>query len=294
MLSLTVISHSEAYYSTRRLLEAGQRLGYDVRRLDPVRVVLVVAPRPTITEDGVEWPVPDVVVPRIGATLQTWSLALLEAWLQRGARSALSPEALVRASDKVLTALRLAEQGVPTVPTAAIREPFHVDHALDAVPHEGAWVFKTRLGTGGTGVALAPGRSSARSVLGALVIDRETVLVQPFLTTRPTRDLRVLVAGYEPLACAWRVAPDDDFRANVHRGATMRAVSPEDAPAGALDLAVAAARAAALPFAGIDLIETSNGLTVLEVNGSPGFQGIEEATGKDLATPFLQRFAAWP
>ena len=293
VLAVTLISHSEAYYSTRRLLEAGQGLGYDMRRLDPIRVVLTAAPRPAIAEDGVEWPVPDVVVPRIGERLQSWSLALLEAWTIRGARTATRPDALMHASDKLLTTLKLIEAGVPTIPTAAIREPFHVDHALAAIESMGSgdtWVFKKRTGTGGVGVALAPGWVSGRSVLGALVADRETVLVQPYVKTAPTRDLRVLVAGYEPLAAAWRVAADNEFRANVHRGATMRAALGEDVPHGAFELAIAAAKAIALPFAGVDLIETPSGLAVLEVNGSPGFQGIEEATARDLATPFLERF----
>lgn len=297
VLRATLISHSESYYSTRRLLEAGQRLGYVMSRVDPVRVNLRAAGgpgvnAPAILEDGVEHAVPDVVLPRIGATLQGWSLALLEAWLIRGARSALSPAAIAHASDKVLTTLRLTAAGLPVVPTVALREPYHVDATLDAVPGEG-WVMKSRTGSGGGGVALVHGRSSARSVLGALTAQRETVLVQPFIRTSPTRDLRVIVAGMEPLVAYWRLAQGDEFRANVHRGGAAREATG-DLPAGALELALAAAKATALPFAGIDLIETPDGLALLEVNASPGFQGIEEASGRDLATPFLQRWMAWP
>lgn len=303
MLRATLISHSESYYSTRRLLEAGQRLGYVMARVDPIRVVLRVAGAgsepgattsvPGILEDGIEHAVPDVVLPRIGATLQSWSLALLEAWLIRGARSAIAPTAIAHASDKVLTTLRLVAAGLPVVPTLAIREPFHVDSALDHLAAD-AWIMKSRTGTGGGGVALVHGRSSARSVLGALTAQRETVLLQPFVRTSPTRDLRVLVAGMEPLAAYWREAHGDEFRANVHRGGKAREATSADLPDGALDLALAAARATGLPFAGIDLIETASGLAVLEVNASPGFQGVEEATGRDLATPFVQRWMAWP
>lgn len=298
MLSATLISHSESYYSTRRLLEAGLRLGYTMARVDPIRVVLRAAgapgqPAPAVMEDGVEHPVPDVVLPRIGATLQAWSLALLEAWLVRGARSALSPTAIAHASDKVLTTLRLTAAGLPVVPTLAVREPYHVDAALDDLPAD-AWIMKTRTGTGGGGVALVHGRASARSVLGALTAQRDTVLVQPFVRTTPTRDLRVLIAGMEPLAAYWREAVGEEFRANVHRGGRVKEASAAELPASALELALAAARATSLPFAGIDLIETADGLALLEVNGSPGFQGVEEATGKDLATPFVQRWIAWP
>ena len=298
VLRATLISHSESYYSTRRLLEAGQRLGYVMSRVDPVRVHLRAAggpgpSAPAVLEDGSDHAGPDVVVPRIGATLQGWSLALLEAWLIRGARSALAPSAIAHAGDKVLTTLRLTAAGLPVVPTVAIREPYHVDATLDGLPAD-AWIMKSRTGTGGGGVALVHGRASARSVLGALTAQRETVLVQPFIRTSPTRDLRVIVAGMEPLAAYWREAQEGEFRANVHRGGAAREATAAELPAGALDLALAAAAATGLPFAGIDLIETPDGLALLEVNASPGFQGIEESSGRDLATPFLQRWMAWP
>jgi ribosomal protein S6--L-glutamate ligase len=298
VLAITLISHSDGYYSTRRLLEAGQRLGYDMRRVDPVRVVLGMvaganpegAVTPAIFEDGVEVPVPDVVVPRIGAKLGDWSLAMLETWILRGARCPIAPAAIARASDKVLTTLKLVEAGLPVVPTVAVREPFHVDSALALLPGS-SWVIKARVGTGGDGVALVHGAMSARSVLGALTASHETILVQPHVETRPTRDLRVLVAGGEPLCAYWREAHDEDFRANVHRGGRTR--EADNLTAGALELALAASFATGLPFAGIDLIETRSGLAVLEVNASPGFQGAEEASGRDLATPFLQRWVAW-
>lgn len=297
MLAITLISHSEAYYSTRRLLEAGQRLGHRMGRVDPVRVVLGMvangtggAISPSIFEDGVEVPVPDVVLPRIGANLGDWSLAMLETWRLRGARCPIAPAAIARASDKVLTTLKLIEAGLPTVPTVAVREPYHVDSALALMPGA-SWVMKSRVGTGGGGVALVNGAMSARSVLGALTASHETILLQPYVETRPTRDLRVLVAGGEPLCAYWREAQGEDFRANVHRGGRTR--EADDLPAGAVDLALAASFATGLPFAGIDLIESGSGLAVLEVNASPGFQGAEEATGRDLATPFLQRWVAW-
>ncbi len=295
MLKVTLISHSEAYYSTRRLLEAGVRLGFDIGRVDPVRVVLHAGgtasnPLPALFEDGLEVPVPDVVLPRIGTTLQSWSLSMLEAWKVRGARSPLSAMAIARASDKVMTTLRLVEAGLPVIPSIAVRESHHASSALSLLPSD-RWVMKARTGSGGTGVALVHGLTSARSVLSALTTTHETTLVQPYVETRPTRDLRVLIAGDEPLAAYWREATSGEFRANVHCGGIAK--SAIALPDEALQLALAAARATALPFSGIDLIETADGFAVLEVNASPGFQGIEQATERDLATPFLQRWVAW-
>jgi ribosomal protein S6--L-glutamate ligase len=290
VLNVTLISHSETYYSTRRLLEAGRALGFEMARVDPVRVILEAASRtatcPAIYEDGVEVPVPDVVIPRVGTTLETWSLALLQAWMVRGARSALTPAAIARASDKLLTTLRLVEAKLPVIPTVATREAYHAASTLARLPGED-WVMKSRTGSGGGGVALVHGMKSARSVLGALTAEHATVLVQPYIATEPTRDLRVLVAGGEPLAAYWREASTGEFRANIHLGGLARSA---DLPAAPIELALAAARATELPFSGIDLIETRDGFAILEVNASPGFQGIEEATQRDLATPFLERW----
>lgn len=299
MLRVAIISHSEAYYATRRLLEAGARLGYAMSRVDPIRVVLAARPQPALMDGERELPVPDVALPRIGTTLSAWGLALLEAWCIAGARSAQTPAAIRRAGDKLVATLRFAERGIPFVPTVACREPAHAAatlRMLTASTFEGArdtWVMKPVAGTGGDGVCIARGEASAHSVLAALTATHAVVLVQPFVPGTPARDLRVLVAGGEVLATCAREATHGDFRANVHQGGVARAVAPGALPSGAVELALRAAEAIGLPFAGVDLIETPDGLAVLEVNASPGFRGIEEATGRDLATPFLQRFIAW-
>ena len=287
MTRVTLISHSDTFYSTRRLLTAGADLGLAMSRVDPVRVLVELhGDRPRLTEDGAEVPVPDVVLPRIGARLARWSLGMLGAWIAAGAKSPVSPDAIARAADKLATTERLAAHGLPVVPTIAIRERFHIPHALAALGGE-SWVIKRRKGTGGDGVALVHDRRSAKSVLEALIRRGKTVLVQPYVAMERPRDLRVLVLGGEPTAAAWRHAAQDEFRANVHRGG--RAAPAELGPE-ARDLARRAAAAMDLPFCGVDLIETPQGLTLLEVNGSPGLEGIEAATGLDLATPYVERW----
>jgi len=289
MVSVALISHSARYYSTRRLIEAGRALGYAMSRLDPVAASLTLGPGgPGIDVDGARSPVPDAVLPRIGVELAPWSAALLDAWVAAGAYSAVTGDAILRAGDKLAATARLGATGLPVLPTRALRERDHVEATLDALGGD-RWVIKRRFGSSGDGVALVRGRDSARSVLGALVIGHETVIVQPFVALDPVRDLRVLVLGGEPVAGMWRHALPGEFRANLHRGAAPRAAELTDATRA---LAARAAAAMELPFCGVDLMESEAGWVVLEVNASPGLEGIEAATGRDLATPYLERWVA--
>lgn len=283
--SVGVISVSEALYSTRRLLEAGRALGLDMRRIDPIRVLVHAGPGgPRLSDDGVDVPCPDVVIARIGAKLHEWGLAMLRALVDAGAASPVTPDAIRLAGDKLQTALRLAACGVRTVPTVAVREPCHVRDALAAVGGPPV-VFKLLNGTQGQAVTVAPDQAGARATLELLVGLGHTVLVQPLLASSAPRDLRVLVVAGEPLAACWRVAAPGEFRSNVHRGGRALAAPLTDEAAA---LARAAAAALGLPLCGVDLIEAEGGLAVLEVNGSPGLEGIEAATGRDLATPILR------
>jgi ribosomal protein S6--L-glutamate ligase len=290
---LALLSHSDTFYSTRRLLEAAEAQGLSPVRVDPVRVVLRASPRPAIVEDGVELPTPDVLMPRIGAALVGWSTQLVEAWRHAGARCPLSGPAIARAADKLATTLALVAHGIPTVPTVAVREQFHVaPPLLDPLGGGDGFIIKRPLGTSGMHVARAPDAESALSFTGCLVADRSIALVQPFVRTTPTRDVRVLIAGDEPLAACFRVAAPGEFRANVHRGGRAMSASAAELPEGTLELAMRSAAALELPFCGVDLIESPDGPLVLEVNASPGLQGIEEATGRDLAGEIVRRWVA--
>jgi ribosomal protein S6--L-glutamate ligase len=290
---IAVLCGVAGLYATRRLHEAAQRLGWEPSTVDPARVALRATPSPGVFEDGVEVPRPDAMIPRLTGALAPWGRAVVETWATAGVPCPVGAEALARAQDKLATALRLQAAGVPTVPTAALREPWHADEALlGLVPaSEGAWVVKLTDGSGGLGVARGEGPASALAI-AQLAARAGVALVQPWLRTTPVRDLRVLVAGHEPLAACFREAAPGEFRANFHRGATLRAATRASLPDGAEAIAVAAARALELPFCGVDLLEGPDGVAVLEVNASPGLEGLERATGRDLATPFVARWLA--
>jgi ribosomal protein S6--L-glutamate ligase len=290
---VAVLCAVEGLYATARLHEAARRLDWEPSTVNPGRVVLRATPSPGVFEDGAEVPAPDALIPRLTGASAAWGRAVLATWAARGVPCPVTAEALATAQDKLSTALRLHAAGVPTLPTAALREPRHADEALlGLVPaSEGAWVVKLPDGSGGLGVARGETAASALAV-AQLAACRGVALVQPWVRTAPVRDLRVLVAGLEPLAACWREAPSGDFRANFHRGATLTATPRDALPAGAESLAIAAASALGLPFCGVDLLETPDGLAVLEVNASPGLEGLERATGQDLATPYVARWLA--
>ncbi len=280
-----ILSVSESFYSTRRLLEAGRGLGLDMRRIDPIRVLVHAGPGgPALTDDGQRVPVPEVVVPRVGSRLTEWSLAMLTALVDAGARCVVPAAAIRLAGDKLAATQRLAAAGLPTLATVAVREQAHIPYALEAVGGPPV-VLKLIRGTQGTLVMTATDTAGALSTLGALVGLGHTVLVQRRVMMDRPRDLRVLMAGGEPLAACWRLAADGEFRANVHRGA---AAAPATLTPELADLAARAAAAIGLPVCGVDLLPTDDGWVVLEVNGSPGLEGIERATGRDLATDVLR------
>lgn len=284
--TIAVMSHSALYYSTRRLLSAASARGAHAILLDPVRVLVHAGPDGDyLSDDGKRLPLPDFVIPRVGATLTDWSLYLVSALAQGGAHTLVTAHGIRLASDKLRTHLALSAAGVPTVQTVAVREHWHIEAALEAVGGAPA-VIKLPTGTQGVGVMLAPDMASARSMLMTLISLGHTALVQRLVTMERARDLRVLVIGGIAKAACHRYAPDGDFRSNVHRGGhAERAPLSDDVVALSQDAAVAVG----LGTCGVDLIEQRDGsLAVLEVNASPGLEGIEGATGLDLAGAMIE------
>ena len=279
-----VLSHGAGFYTTRRLLEACQAAGHTSWILDPTRVVLQTgAGVPPLLEDGAPLEIPELVLPRIGSTLTDWSLALLEGLTGAGAWSPVTPTALALAQDKLATTQRISAAGLPTLPTVAVRETTHIEDALAAVGGPPV-VLKLRRGTQGHHVIGAGDGAAARSMLGSLIALGHTVVMQPWIPMEAPRDLRVLVLGGKAHAACWRHAPPGDFRSNVHRGATT---TPAEITPEIADLAARASDGVGLPLCGVDLLPTRDGWAVLEVNGSPGLEGIESATGRDLAGDLL-------
>jgi len=276
---IAVLSHSEGFYTTKRLMEEARAKGLEATRIDPTRVFISVDADAPVLEDGRPLPIPDILIPRVGATLTEWGLTLLRAMRGAGAWSPATPAAMALAQDKIGSSIALRAAGLPVLPTVAVREPAHIDHALEELDSSG-FVIKRPRGTQGRGVMSAPDRTGARALLEGLLVEASVTLAQPLIELESTRDLRVLVIGGRAYAACWRNAAPGEFRSNVHLGGQTE---PAELDASTAELAERSASAIGLTTCGVDLIETTEGLRVLEVNGSPGIEGLETATGQNVA-----------
>jgi ribosomal protein S6--L-glutamate ligase len=279
-MKLAILSRNSKLYSTRRLVEAARERHHTVRVLDPLRCYL------RISSDGFEMhhkgrPIAgyNAVIPRIGASITRYGTAVLRQFELMGSFTPNSSDAISRARDKLRSHQLLAAQGIGLPVTVFGDNP---DDTIDLLsmlgppPH----VIKLNEGTQGAGVMLTEKPSASRSVIEALRGLYANFLVQEFIAEAKGADLRCFVVGGEVVAAMRRQAPKGDFRSNLHRGGSAKAVRVSEAEQAT---AVRAASVLGLGVAGVDLIRSSRGPLVLEVNSSPGLEGIEAATGIDIA-----------
>ncbi|MEN8150239.1 MAG: RimK family alpha-L-glutamate ligase [Planctomycetota bacterium] len=275
-----ILSRNVAIYSTRRLTEAFRARGRPAHVLDPAAVGLLLR-ESALTCSESERPLapPAVLVPRIGAAVTAHGLSVIRQMELLGVPTTAGSAAIRLARDKMESLQVLAAKGLPVPPTALVRETPDADWAVAAVGGPPV-VLKFLSGTHGTGVFLAESLDAARTILEAMWGIEKNLLVQGYIETAAGRDLRLFVIGDEVVASIRRTAPPGSFKANLHQGGRATAVTPDDAT---VELALAAAKAIGLHVAGVDLLTGDDGPLVTEVNASPGLEGVEDATGKDVA-----------
>jgi len=279
-MKLAILSRNTRLYSTRRLVEAARGRGHSVRVLDPLRCYL------RIGEDGFGLrykgrPVCDydVVVPRIGASITRYGTAVLRQFELLGSHTPNPSDAVLCARDKLRCHQLLAAHGIGLPATVFGDSPDDTADLLSLLgppPH----VIKLVEGAQGNGVMLAEKLAASRGMIEALRGLYANFLVQEFIGEAEGADLRCFVVGDRVVAAMRRQAPEGEFRANLHRGGSAQPVRPTAAEQA---VAVRAARLVGLGVAGVDLIRSRRGPLVLEVNASPGLEGIEEASGLDIA-----------
>ena len=279
-MKLAILSRNGKLYSTRRLVEAARERGHSVRVLDPLRCYL------RISSDGFDMrykgrPLAgyDAVIPRIGASISRYGNAVLHQFELMGCYTPNPSAAILRARDKLRCHQLLAAEGIGMPATVFGDNPDDTADLLSMLgppPH----VIKLNEGTQGAGVMLTEKLSSSRSVVEALRGLYATFLVQEFVAEAQGSDLRCLVVGDRVVAAMRREAPEGDFRANLHRGGSAAPAKPS---ARERALAVRAARVLGLGVAGVDLVHSARGPLVLEVNASPGLEGVEAVSGVDVA-----------
>jgi ribosomal protein S6--L-glutamate ligase len=287
-MKIAILSRNARLYSTVRLVEAARKRGHRVRVLDPLRCYMRIAAGAfEIHYKGRTLRDLDVVIPRIGASVTFYGTAVLRQFEMMGVATPNSAEAILRARDK-LHALQLLARDRIGLPTTVFGD--NPDDTADLLkmlgepPH----VIKLNEGAQGQGVLLAEKRSAAQGMIEAFRGLYANFLVQEFIREASGADLRCFVVGGKVVAAMQRQAPDGDFRANLHRGGTATPVelAPEEA-----EMAVHAAAVMGLGIAGVDLLRSRRGPLVLEVNSSPGLEGIEAATGIDVAGAIIEHVA---
>lgn len=290
-LRIGILSRNPALYSTRRLAECARDRGHDVKTVDYLRCRMTIAEgKPSIVAGG-EVLKFDAVVPRIGTSHTYYGTAVVRQFEMMGVFSANDSQAITRARDKLRSLQLLSTAGVGLPVTGFAHSTKDIGGLIDAVG--GApLVVKLLEGSQGIGVVLAETRKAAESVIAAFRQIDADILVQQFVAEARGSDIRALVIDGRVHASMLRRAEPGEFRANLHRGGRAEAVelTPEERRT-----AVRAAAALGLRVAGVDLVRTSGGPLVLEVNASPGLEGIESATGVDLAEAilgFVERSAA--
>lgn len=287
-MKLAILSRNGKLYSTRRLVEAARARGHSARVLDPLRCYMRIASSGfQLHYKGRSLAGYDAVIPRIGASITRYGTAVLRQFELMGTYSPNPSDAILRARDKLRAHQLLAAQGIDLPVTVFGDNPDDTSDLLSMLgppPH----VIKLNEGAQGAGVMLTEKPSASRSVVEALRGLYASFVVQEFIGEADGADLRCFVVGDEVVASMRRQAPEGDFRSNLHRGGTALHVAATDEERA---VAIRAARVLGLGVAGVDLIRAKRGPLVLEVNSTPGLEGIEAVCGVDVAGRIVEHLA---
>ena len=279
-MKIAILSRNRKLYSTRRLVEAAEQKGHEVQVIDVLRCYMnITSMRPSIHYRGQVLEGFDAVIPRIGASVTFYGTAVLRQFEMMGVYPLNESVAITRSRDKLRSAQLLARKGIGMPVTGFAHNPDDIQDLLKVVG--GApLVIKLLEGTQGIGVVLAETQKAAESVIQAFMGLKANIMVQEFIKEAGGADLRCLVVGEKIVAAMKRQGPEGEFRSNLHRGgsASLIRLTPEER-----STAVRAARIMGLNVCGVDILRSNHGPVVMEVNSSPGLEGIEKATEKDIA-----------
>jgi ribosomal protein S6--L-glutamate ligase len=283
-MNIGILSRDPGLYSTQRLRDAARERGHEARVVDYLRCYMTVASgKPKMLFRGEELHF-DAVIPRIGATYTFYGAAVVRQFEMMRIYPVNESEAIVRSRDKMRSLQLLTGAGVGLPVTGFAHSTQDIDGLLDSVGGAPV-VVKLLEGTQGLGVVLAETKKAAESVIGAFRQLDAQILVQEFIREARGADVRALVVGGKVIAAMRREGAPGEFRSNLHRGGSaerIKLTSIERATA------VKAAKAMGLNVAGVDILQSNHGPLVLEVNSSPGLEGIEQSTGVDVASKIIE------
>lgn len=279
-MRIVVLSRNKESYSTKRLRAAAVRHGHVVRVVDTMELAMLIEEqRPQVFFRGEHLTPPDAVIPRIGASLTFYGTAIVRQFEQMGVFCLNTSRAITVSRDKLRSLQLLSRHDIGIPPSAFVTARGDLIPAIERVGGAPV-IIKVLEGTQGVGVILAESMKAAEAIIETLQSARQHVLIQKFVAESKGKDLRAFVVGGRVVAAMRRTAQGDEFRANVHRGGRAERVDLDPDYERA---AIRAAQIMGLHVAGVDLLESREGPLVMEVNSSPGLEGIESCTGVDIA-----------
>lgn len=283
-MNIVILSRNQYLYSTQRLVEEGEKRNHLMEVIDPLKCdIIIEKEKPTIYFKDRYLDYVDAVIPRIGASITFYGCAVVRQFEMMGIFTIATSDAIQRSRDKLRSLQRLSKAGIgmpKTVFTNYSRDVEEVIEHVGGVPV----IIKLLEGTQGLGVVLAETRNAAESVLEAFNGLEARVIVQEFIKEAKGADIRALLVDGQVVGAMKRQGKDGEFRSNLHRGGTAEIIKLNEAE---LKLAMNAARVLKLPVCGVDMLQSARGPLLLEVNSTPGLEGIEGATEKNIAKAII-------
>ncbi|WP_283789096.1 30S ribosomal protein S6--L-glutamate ligase [Bermanella sp. WJH001] len=284
-MKIAILSRGKNLYSTKRLKEAGEAMGHEVDIIDTLHCYMdITKSRPAVRYHGKELPTYDAIIPRIGASITFYGTAVVRQFEMTGTFSVNESVAISRSRDKLRSLQLLSRKGIGLPRTGFASK---ADKADDLIKNVGGApvVIKLLEGTQGIGVVLADTKKAAESIIEAFMGLNANILVQEFIKEAGGADIRCFVVGGKVVAAMKRQGAEGEFRSNLHRGGSAKLIKlTKDERATAIN----AAKAMGLGVCGVDILQSKNGPVVMEVNSSPGLEGIEAATKKDVASMIIE------
>jgi len=287
-MKLAILSRAPQAYSTQRLVAAAEQRGHQVRVLNTLRFAIDLSgPDPDLQYRGKPLSDYDAIIPRIGASITYFGTAVVRQFEQMDVYTPNTANGISNARDKLRATQILSRHNIAMPPTEFVRNRADVRPAIERVGGAPV-VIKLLEGTQGIGVILAPEAKVAEAIIETLHSTQQNVLIQRFISESRGRDVRALVVGDRVVAAMRRTATGDEFRSNVHRGGSVQSL---ELPPEYEEAAVRSAQIMGLKVAGVDMLESDQGPLVMEVNSSPGLEGIETATQLDVAGAIIDHIA---
>lgn len=279
-MKMALMCRNAELYSHKRIVEAAEERGHDIDVIDHLRCYInITSHRPTVRYRGEELPYFDCVIPRIGASVTFYGTAVLRQFEMMGVYPVNESVAISRSRDKLRSLQLLARKGIGLPVTVFAHRTSRAEEILEMIGGAPV-VIKLLEGTQGIGVVLGETQKAAESIIQAFGGVNTNILVQEFIKEAGGEDIRCIVIGEKVVASMKRKGKEGDFRSNIHRGGSAEKIkiTPQER-----STAVSAAKAMGLNFCGVDMLRSNHGPVVMEVNSSPGLEGIETATGVDVA-----------